>query len=987
MQAVLESHGGNVEKFIGDAIVAVFGIPELHEDDAVRAVRAASSMRDELEALNEELDENWNVRIDARTGVNTGEVLADERSAAIPLTADAANVAARLEQAAAPGEILIGEATYRLVKDAVRVEPAGELELKGKSAPVVSWRLLEVSPTAPGIARRLDSPLVGRDAELRLLLETFERAVQESRCQLVTVVGPPGAGKSRLSAEVARELGEKATVHWGRCLPYGKGITFWPMAEALRQAAGIAEAEDAEAAREKIARLLGDRENVTTIAEHVASAIGLGGTPAPLQETFWALRGLVEALAEAQPLVLVFDDIHWAEPIFLDFLEYLAGWSSGAPIVLLCPSRPDLIETRPTWGSGASNVASVTLPPLQEEESHRLLENLLGSAEIEDEASARIAQASEGNPLFVEELLRMLIDDGLLRRDDGRWRATGDLGSIAIPATIHAILAARLERLSREERAVVQRASVVGKEFWWGAVSHLSPPEERGQVGTQLQALVRKELIRPDVPTFVDEDAFRFSHVLVRDAAYQGVPKQKRADLHERFADWLNTKAGEREAEFEEIIGYHLEQAHRYLGELGPLDVHGSQLAKEAARLLAQAGRRAFQRYDVPATVNLLSRAADLLPPDDRDRLVLLPDLAQTLSEVGDIGRADELLDEALQRSGSDENLRAHISVTRWLSRLGGEDRGESAREEGERAIEVFQRFGDERGLARAWNLIGVGCWRTGQAAEAERALEQAVNHATAADDSREATESHLILGAVLVQGPTPIEEAISRARRIIEGEAGNRTTQAYMLHALAHLHAWQGEFDEGRDAAKGYLAILRENGQEAWLALAAEAPADVEMVAGDADEALRILIQAQERLESMGDPDPEILPFLSDALYVSGRYREAGEKAALAAAGNHPLWRTLGKSVLAKVRAQEGSPEAIDLAREAVSDFERTDFLFHARVLMDLAEVLGLLRREDEAPPILEKAMGLYQQKGALVLVERARVALERLTGGQTPS
>ncbi|MGH2724723.1 MAG: ATP-binding protein, partial [Actinomycetota bacterium] len=563
MRAVLEGHGGTVEKYIGDAIVAVFGIPEIHEDDALRAIRASQEMRAALDELNRDLEDRHGVRIEARTGVNTGEVLAEDGRPDAPLTADAANLAARLEQAAAPGEILLGDPTYRLVRDAVTVEPAGPLELKGKAEPQQAWRLLEVSPQGPGIARRLDSPIVGRDDDLALLRQAFETATGEPACRLVTVIGTPGLGKTRLATEFIAWLEGRATVLRGRCLPYGDGITYWPVAEVLREAASIAHEDAPNQATAKITALLGAHEEASTIAQRLGSVLGLTETMAPAQETFWAVRRFLETMAQREPIAVVFDDIHWAEATFLDMVEYLAGWSAAAPILLLCLARPDLLDTRPAWASAIPKAATIRLEPLTEEDSERLIVNLLGRAPLEEHVRARIRHVAEGNPLFVEEILRMLVDDGLLRRDDGRWTAAGDLSQIAIPSTINALLSARLERLPREERAVIQRASVVGKVFWWGAVAELSPTPEQAALGGHLQALVRRELVRPDRSRFTDEDAFRFSHILIRDAAYSETTKEARAHLHERFAGWLERRAADRLTEFEEVVGYHLEQAHR----------------------------------------------------------------------------------------------------------------------------------------------------------------------------------------------------------------------------------------------------------------------------------------------------------------------------------------------------------------------------------------------------------------------------------------
>lgn len=987
MRAVLERHGGTVEKYIGDAIVAVFGIPELREDDAIRAVRAAEEMRTALKEVNRELGERWGVAIEARTGINTGEILAEEARPDIPLTADAANLAARLEQAAEPEEILLGETTYDLVRDAVEAEPAGPLELKGKSAPQAAWRLQRVGPDARGIARRLDSPIVGRDRELALLQDVFDSAVRERACRLVTVVAPPGVGKSRLAAEVLQRLEGRATVLRGRCLPYGDGITYWPVAEVLREAAAITDADQPAAATAKIASLLGDDQEAAARAERLGSALGLTEAPAPPQEIFWAFRRLVETMAEDRPVAIEFDDIHWGEPTFLDLLEYLAGWSTGAPIFVLCEARPDLFDTRPGWATGVDGATTVRLEPLDDDESERLIENLLGPAPLPDTARSRIRQAAEGNPLFVEEILRMLVDQGLLRRTDGRWEAAGDLSSIAVPPTIHALLAARLERLSGEERAVIHRASVVGKVFWWDAVAELSPAPARSAVGIHLQSLVRRELVRPELSRAGGEDAFRFSHILIRDAAYTGVTKELRAELHERFAEWLERRptAG---LEPEELIGYHLAEAHRYRTELGLVDDHTGDLAGRAAELLGSAGERALARWDIPAAVSLLTRATELLDARDPARLWLLLSLGDAVFEAGEMERATAVLDEALAGAEElgDERLAARVRVARSLS-LVDEGEVERAQAEGRRAMAVFERHGDRRGLGRAWNLVGRGLWHSGRAAQAEEALEEGLRHARAAEDTWAETDILTMLGAGLAQGPRPAEESARRAEAILEEKRGDRTIEAYMLHALAHLRAWQGRFDEARECARRYSSILRENGMLTSWAESLEAAADVERSAGNTGEAIRLLREGQEAFEAMGIPEQVLLPFLAAALYQENRLDEAEEAAVKAREVPHPLWGTVATGVLARIRARQGrGEEAERLAQEALARFETTDFpVFLGRALVDFAEVLRILRREEEALPVLEQAVEVFERKGAVALAEEPRRLLRSIGAGST--
>jgi class 3 adenylate cyclase len=976
MRVVLERHGGTVEKYIGDAVVAVFGIPELREDDALRAVRAAAEMRTALEELNRELKDRHGVVVEARTGVNTGEVLSEEDRPDAPLTSDATNTAARLEQAAGPGEILLGDSTYRLVRDAVEVEAAGPLELKGKDAAHAAWRLVEVSHEGPGIARRLDSPIVGRDRELSHLQETFDRAVTERACRLVTVLGAPGIGKSRLAGEFIDRLEGQATVLRGRCLPYGEGITYWPVAEVVREAAAVTEADPPDDVAARIAALLGGHEEAGTIAERLGSVLGLTDTSAPTQETFWAVRRLLEALAKSRPMAVVFDDVHWGQPTFLDLIEYLAGWSAEAPILLLCLARPELMDARPSW---APSAPPIRLEPLTEEESERLIDNLLGRAPLEDEVRAHIRKAAEGNPLFVEEILRMLVDDGLLQRDDGRWTAAGDLSSIAIPPTIGALLGTRLERLSPEERSVIQRASVVGKVFWWGAVAHLSPDREQADVGGHLQALVRKELVRPDRSRFAGEDAFRFSHILIRDAAYTGTTKELRAELHERLADWLERRASDRFTEFEEIVAHHLEDAYRYRVELGLDGDTALRVAARAARHFAAAGERALARSDIPAAINLLSRATALMEADDPERVMLSVDLVEALSDAGEVERAGEVLrdaSEAVNRLG-DDRLRAHVSMGElYIKDVEGPQDVDLVERSGLGAVEVFRKHGDDRGLARAWDMIAAARWWAGRAAGAEQALERARRHAAAAGDSRKEADTMLTLSAVLVQGPQPAEEASRRAERILEEYPGNRTVEAYMSHALAHLRAWQGRFDEARRLARRYRDILRENGQEANWADSAECESDVELLAGNVDEAVRIITEGQRRFDEMGVAETTNLPFLARALDAAGRWQEAEGPAMRAVEGGHPLWKMLGQVTLAKVRARQGrAEEAERLAREALEATQKTDYLtFQGRAALGMAEVLELLGRAEEATPFRRQAVRVFEQKGAAVLAEQAR-------------
>ena len=615
MRAALERHGGTVEKFIGDAVMAVFGVPAIHEDDALRAVRAAAEMRAALEVLNKELERDHGVSLAARIGDNTGEVVAGDQPDTL-VTGDAVNVAARLEQAADPGTVLIGEETLRLVRDAVVTEPMPPLEVKGKARPLAAFRLVEVTAGVAGFARRLDSPMVGRERELGRLRQAFEAAVADRSCQLFTVLGAPGVGKSRLVEEFLGALGG-ATVLRGRCLPYGEGITFFPVGEVVKEAAGLEDFDAPEEIERKICAVLGtDGPACSTLAQLFAAA----ERDSSVEETFWAVRSFLEAVAQSAPLAVVFDDIHWGEPTFLDLIEHITDWAREAPILVLCLARPDLLDERPGWGGGKFNATTISLEPLSDEECGHLIGNLLGRAALPDEARDRILSAAEGTPLFVEEMLSMLIDEGLLAREEDRWVSAGELSDVRVPPTIQALLAARLDQLTGDERAAIQRAAVCGKQFHVGAVSALLDPAGGSEVRPTLMSLVRRDLIRPDRSSLAGQDAFRFRHQLIRDAAYEGAPKAMRAELHERFAGWLEEVGEARVEEFEEILAYHLEQAHRLLSELGPLDDEGRELALRAAAHYAASARRASDRSDHRAAALLFRRAADLLPEGHPDR-------------------------------------------------------------------------------------------------------------------------------------------------------------------------------------------------------------------------------------------------------------------------------------------------------------------------------------------------------------------------------
>jgi predicted ATPase/class 3 adenylate cyclase len=951
---VIEGHGGTVEKFVGDAVMAVFGVPRLHEDDAVRAVRAAAELRGALELLNDELQTELGFRLAIRIGVNTGEVVTGDGAGTL-VTGDAVNVAKRLEELASAHDVFVGEATEQLARSAGCFEPLGALPAKGKADPVRAWRLLSIKRVAAPFDRGLDIPLVGRRRELEQLHRAYGRAVHERTCHLFTLLGPAGIGKSRLASELFDDVDDEAAILVGRCLPYGEGITFWPLTEALQEIGS----DDA------IADLLTDTDDSELVLERLCGITGRAQVGS--QETFWAVRKVLEALAQRQPLVVCFEDIHWAEPTFLDLIEYLAGWVRDAPILLLCLARPEFLDERPSWLSGLENAASVTLPRLSPSDSEALLD-ALGAPGA---ARARIAEAAEGNPLYAEQMAAMVAEGGYTD------------GLFTIPPTIHALLAARLDRLDARERGTIERAAVCGREFWRDAIVELTPEDERNDVGATLMALVRKELVRPHRSSARPDDAFRFAHVLIRDAAYAGIPKETRADLHERFASWLTSTAGDRSLELAEIIGYHFEQAYRSREELAPVDDEARQLANRAGELLASAGHRAFERSDIPAAVNLLARAIALLAEDHPWRLQALPELGSALMRTGDFTRADAVLTEALQRAAATGDKRLELRTLIEHEFFRTFTNPESSTEEivhvAESAIPLLEELGDELGLAKAWWLRSEADVIAGNWGARTEALERALEHAHRARDEREEASIIALLAQSLEYGPTPVTVAIRRCEELLATAPNNAAVEAAIASTLAGLYARQGRIDEARSTQSHAAALYDELGLGYMRAVRSLATASIEQLAGNDEVATAALRGGHDALEQMGERGARstVAAFLAQALAEAGRYAEAEEFAAiseqtgaLADVVTQAVWR----SARARALLQRGEPDDAErLARTAVDLAEKTDFLeLQAMTSLSLANVLKETGRSGEAAVLVDDARRAFERKGNVVAASR---------------
>jgi class 3 adenylate cyclase len=980
-RAAVERHGGTVEKFIGDAVMAVFGIPTLHEDDALRAVRAAAELRGSLGALNEQLERESGVTLELRIGLNTGEVVAGRGESLV--TGDAVNVAKRFEEAAGAGEILVGDPTYRLVRDAVEAEPVEPLALKGKAEAVAAFRVLSVREGVPGRIRRLDSPMVGRQREQRLLQQAYERAVGERACHLFTVLGAAGVGKSRLVAELLEDLGESAMIARGRCLSYGEGITFWPLLEVLRPiygeniVSGIA------------ARLAGD-ESAETIAGLVGSAVGLAESTGPNEEIFWAVRRLFEAHARERPLVVVFDDVQWAEPTFLDLVEHVADLSRDAPVLLICLARPELLDTRPAWGGGKFNATSVLLEPLDDEDSEQLIANLLGRAELDDDVRARVTVAAEGNPLFVEEMLGMLIDDGLLLRRNGSWVAAGNLDSLAIPPSIQALLSARLDRLGQDERAVVERASVEGKVFHHGAVAALTPEAQRDDVSRHLQMLVRKELLRPDRSSFAGDDAYRFRHLLIRDAAYEAMPKELRADLHRGFARWLEQAAAGSVSEYEEILGYHLEQAYGYRVELATVDDETRSLGAEAADRLGSAGERAHARGDAPAASSLLERALEVLSAESPGRAKLLSDLGLALSDQGEFARADSVLSDARRvAEARQQPVAAAIAAMRsaWVENLAGGAGVQDTYSRVDALTRMLEESGDEAGIVEAYHLLGVLLTWKGQNLQGEETCMRAASLARRIGNNRLASRSLSWVLIVSFWGPRPVTDALTVCERAVRDSGGSRYVEGYASVVEGALHALAGRWDEARARTVEGRALLEELGQRVSVTATRMPLAEAQYLAGQSHEAERELRFAYEVLNAMGEKAylSTVTALLALVLCGLERYNEAEPLIAEAhelGARDDLSTQLYARSAEAEVLASRG---AIDQGRLLIQDaqslIDPTDYLIdRGAALLSRARVEEAAGSPDQARASLEQAIELFAQKGATSAVAYTRSLIAEL-------
>ena len=953
VRAAVERHGGVVEKFIGDAAMAVFGIPTLHEDDALRAVRAASELRESLAELSAELAGAEGLPLQVRIGINTGEVFVKAAGSGDSLaTGNAVNVAMRLEQAALPGEILLGDITHRLVGHAVDAEAVDPVDLGGALGRASAFRLAGLGEAPRPLGK---GPFVGRDEELAWLQAAFAGVQAERRSRVVTVLADAGSGKSRLAGEFGATAAPPVLV--GRCISYGQGATFLPLAQIVRQAFP-------ERPRSAITALLEGDDQAPLVAERVTGLTGRDEGAASTGEIFWAVRRFLEALARDRPLLVVLEDIHWAEPTFLDLVEYLDSWPAEAPLLVVCLARRELLEDRPGWGSRNGVLA---LEPLDEDEAGALVAAM--SEALDEETRNRIVGIAEGNPLFLEQLLAF-------------YSEAGPAALAAVPPTVEALLGARLERLDPDERVLLERAAVAGRDFFRGALLALSPPAELAGLDSRLTTLVRRGLVHGLRGR--DEDAYRFHHVLVRDVAYAGVAKEARADLHERFGGWLEQRNGR-----DEIVGYHLEQAHRYRRELHPGDPALEELAERAGGSLATAGLRAFKQADLAATVNLLGRAAVLLPSDERRRVEILCELGIAHRSSGDTAAALDALGEAV---GIAERVRDAVLLRPRLERsyleLFTDPSADPAElvDAAERAIPKLEEFGDERTLGRAWRMIGyIRGSMEGRCADWLTASRRAVTHYRRSGWSASGCLAEA--AAALYYGPTTVADGFALSEELLS-ETTDRLGRAGVLTFLGGLTALTTRFDDAFALLIEADVIYKELG-EVWTEAnnSGRILGRSQRLAGDLEAAEKTFRACCETLERMQDEAAlsSLAADLAQTLNELGSTEEAGAWAGVAkdrAPVGDLISQFSWRRVQARLLAQEGRVDQADqLAREALALTESTDALTErGETLLDHAHVLRLGGRTVEAAARAEAALALFEQKGNEASARAARSVLDEV-------
>jgi class 3 adenylate cyclase/tetratricopeptide (TPR) repeat protein len=889
------THGGTVEKFAGDAVMAAFGVPLQHEDDAERAVRAALVTLDRVGELG----------LEVRIGIESGEVVADETDSTFA-TGEAVNLAARLQQQAGPNQIVIGPTAARLVRDLVELESLEPLTLRGWREPVAASRVVGARQSGRPM-RSMSAPLVGRESELELLENAFARTVRDARASLVTLYGEPGVGKSRLAREFVEGL-ERVTVLRGRCLPYGEGVTYWSIAEMVKASAGISDDDPLEKAFEKL-RETCENEAVADLLGLAVGVLEAVEGERSQQDIAWALRSWIEQLAAAQPLVLVFEDVHWGEEPLLEVIEHIASWVRSAPVLLLCLARPELLDARPAWGGGRLRAVTLELEALPYDEGAKLVRELAAEVDVPIDVEAVLAKA-EGNPLFVEETIRALAEqpDGMQQR---------------IPDTLQALIAARIDRLPPESRRLAQRAAVMGRVFLRGALAHLSPEVE--DVDSVIDDLLFRDFIVEEERSAISgHQAFKFKHVLIREVAYAGLSKGSRADLHLLFADWLRERAGE---ELVEIRAFHLDQATRLLAELDgstPTD-----LAEEASAELTRAGRRALMRESFASARKLLVRAVELAPTLDRRYFSArsawrLGDMTAVIVEMEEVAAAAEAAHE--------QRLQGRALTALAEAVLSQRADANAARALVERAVEVLTNEEPEIRFEAFRAGVAVAAWLSdGEAFErwAKLGLE-AAREAGRKDQELEITMA-LAENYIYRLEFAEAEPLVDRIA-VLADEEGSMVGRALASSVRGTLENWRGNDAESEAAyttARDLYADLGNRPAETAMTMQIARRAAAQ---GDLPRAEKLLLESVRTLQGLNDRGRlcEAQRSLAEVYVSLGRLEEA-ERYALQAresvGADDRVSISTTKLSLGIVRAAQGrDPEAEELMQEALDEMRRND-------------------------------------------------------------
>jgi class 3 adenylate cyclase/tetratricopeptide (TPR) repeat protein len=841
--AEIRRFGGSAEQFRGDAIMALFGLQQAHEDDPERAVRAAFAVRDGLAALAPEAAQRHGIALQLRIGIEAGEVVVgDPFGGSTMATGDVLNLAARLEEHAAPGEIVVGPAVHAATERDIAYEPAGTWEIRGKAAPVSTWRA--VAHTAvPGGLRGLpgrSAPLTGREEELTILRDTARRASNDRKALLFTILGQPGVGKSRLARELGIELEPAGwRVLYGRCLPYGEGITYWPLGEVIRDLAEITPEMNSAVAQQRLAAVSPDRDT----AERLAFAIGLRAE-APVsgesldREIAYAVRRLVESPATDRPILLVVEDIHWAEPPLLDLLEYLATWTRDRCLLIVALARPDLIDRRPGWGSGRMEASRLQLEALSREEATSLVHALLAADGLPEDLRDRILDRAEGNPLFVEETIRMLIDQGAVVERDGAWVAANELVEVEVPETIEALVRARIDALPRDDRSILQCAAVIGRTFRRSALAALVD----GPVDTFLDEAILRDLVSEEPAA---DPSYRFKHLVIRDVAYGSLPKARRAALHRRTVEWLIEWAADRRDEFVEIEAQHLEQAVKLLNELeGQAD---GALVDQAVAALRRSTEKAGARDDLRAVISFANRALALHPRSTEERLELQTMLLEAMFESGDFAHGRDLGAAVAEQAGAigRRDLRGRALLRAGLDTAVGPGRGGQDRQAGVAILldarEELRAAGDQAHEADVMYYLGFGGLLDGNLPAALSAWQDAAALAHQAGDAgREVRAQQRVIHTLFDAGRR--DEAEQLLRQAVE--------RAPELSIATRAQVWksQGQYltrygidvEEGRALLQRALEVGEQFGDFDLRAGSLAGLAEIDVITGAAADALR---------------------------------------------------------------------------------------------------------------------------------------------------